>query len=49
MAMFANLSLPALGALVFLGVLVVGVVCWVVVSQDRTERANATFLFGQLI
>ena len=33
----AELGLPALGGLIFLAVLVLGVTCWVIGSEDRTE------------
>jgi len=36
----AGLGLPALGGLVFLAVLVLGVACWVIGSEDRTDRVS---------
>jgi hypothetical protein len=36
-ALVARLGLPALGALVFLAVLVAGVVCWVLSDDARAE------------
>jgi hypothetical protein len=39
-----RLGVPALGALVFLVVLMLGVVCWVVASPERTERLSRLLL-----
>ena len=40
----AGLGLPALGALVLLTVVVVGVACWVIHSEDRTDRVSRVLL-----
>jgi len=40
----ARLGMPALGALVLLAVLVLAFVCWVIVSQDRTNRVSQILL-----
>jgi hypothetical protein len=39
-AVVAGLGVPALGALVLLAVLVLAVACWVLGSQQRTNRAS---------
>jgi hypothetical protein len=46
-ALLAKLGLPALGALVILAVLVMAVVCWVISSGDRSERASRMLLAGR--
>jgi hypothetical protein len=43
-ALVAGLSLPALGAPVFLAVLAAGMACWVICSGDRTERVSRVLL-----
>ena len=43
-ALLARLGLPALGGLVLLAVIVVGVACWVIGSADRTERVSRVLL-----
>jgi hypothetical protein len=40
----ARLGMPALGALVLLAVLVLAFVCWVIGSQDRTNRVSQILL-----
>jgi hypothetical protein len=42
--LIARLGLPALGALVFLAVLVLGTACWVIGSKDRTDRVSRVLL-----
>ena len=39
-----GLGLPALAALIFLAVLVLGVACWVIGSEDRTEHVSQMLL-----
>jgi hypothetical protein len=46
-ALLAGLGMPALGALVFLAVLVLVVACWVIGSGDRTERVSRILLAGR--
>jgi hypothetical protein len=43
-ALVAGLGIPALGALVFLAVLVLAVTCWVISSGDRTNRVSQILL-----
>lgn len=43
-AVVARLGMPALGALVLVGVLLLGLVCWVIGNQDRTDRASQILL-----
>jgi hypothetical protein len=43
----ARMGLPALGALVGLAVLAVGVVCWVIASSERTDRVSRLLLAGR--
>jgi hypothetical protein len=43
-ALVARLGVPALGALVFLAVLVAGVACWVVGSDARANRVRRVLL-----
>jgi hypothetical protein len=46
-ALLAGLGLPALGALVFLAVLMLVAACWVIGSGDRTERVSRILLAGR--
>ena len=46
-ALLVRLGMPALAAVVFLAVLVVGVTCWIISSDDRTDRVNRIMLAGQ--
>ena len=39
-ALIAGLGLPALGALVFRAVLGLGVICWIISSDDRANRVT---------
>lgn len=43
-AALAQLGMPALAALVFLAVLVLGVACWIIGSPDRADRVNRMML-----
>ena len=43
-AALAKLGIPALAALVFLGVLVLGVICWIISDQGRSDRVNRMLL-----
>jgi hypothetical protein len=43
-ALVAGLGLPALGGLVFLAVLALGAACWVIGSEDRTNRVSRVLL-----
>lgn len=43
-ALVARLGLPALGGLVFLAVLTAWIGCWVVRSDDRTDRVSRMLL-----
>ena len=43
-ALLAHLGMPALAALVFLAVLVLGVICWIVSNDDRCERVSRIML-----
>jgi hypothetical protein len=43
-ALLARLGLPTLAGVVFLTVLVLGVICWVISSDDRTGRVNRMML-----
>ena len=43
-AVLVRLGMPALAALVFLAVLVLGVICWVISSPDRSERVARMML-----
>jgi hypothetical protein len=43
-AVMAGLGMPALGALVLLAVLILAVMCWVIASQDRTNRVSQILL-----
>lgn len=40
----ARMGMPALGALLILAALAVGVTCWVIMSQERTERVSRLLL-----
>lgn len=40
----ARLGLPALGAVVFLSVLLLAAACWVIGSRDRAERVSQMLL-----
>ena len=46
-ALLTGLGLPALGALVFLAVLVLVTACWVIGSGDRAERVSRILLAGR--
>ncbi len=46
-AVLVRLGMPALAALVFLAVLVLGVICWVIASDDRSGRVNRILLARQ--
>ena len=43
-ALLAKLGMPALGALVFLVIAVLAVICWVIASGDRTDRVSQMML-----
>ena len=43
-AIFIRLGMPTLAAAVFLAVLVLGVACWIISSDDRTGRVNRMML-----
>lgn len=43
-AAVAGLGMPALGAVVFLAVLVIAVACWVINCPDRTDRVSRLLL-----
>jgi hypothetical protein len=43
-ALLTGFGLPALAALVFLAVLVLGVVCWIIGNPDRSDRVNRMML-----
>lgn len=43
-ALLAELGMPALGALVFLAIAVLAVICWVIASGDRTDRVSQMML-----
>jgi hypothetical protein len=43
-AALTRLGMPALGSLVLLAVLVLAVACWVIGSQDRTNRVSQILL-----
>ncbi len=43
-AVLARLGMPALAAAVVLAVLVLGVTCWVINSDSRTDRVNRMML-----
>jgi hypothetical protein len=46
-AVLLRLGMPALAALVFLAVLMVGVTCWIISSDARTGRVNRMMLARQ--
>ena len=43
-AVVAGLGMPAIGALVLLVVLILAFVCWVIGSEDRTNRVSQILL-----
>jgi hypothetical protein len=43
-ALLVRLGMPALAALVFLAVLVLGVICWIIGSPDRSDRVTRMML-----
>lgn len=43
-AVLAGLGMPALAALLLLAILVLAVACWVIASQDRTNRVSQILL-----
>ena len=43
-ALLARLGVPALAALVFLAILVLGVICWIISDPERSERVNRMLL-----
>ena len=43
-ALLAELGMPALGALVFLAIVILVVICWVIASGDRTDRVSQMML-----
>ena len=43
-ALLAGLGMPALAALVFLAVLMLGIICWVIKSADRVDRVSRMIL-----
>jgi hypothetical protein len=46
-ALLVRLGMSALAAVVFLVVLVLGVICWIISSDDRTDRVNRMLLARQ--
>lgn len=46
-ALLLRLGMPALAALVFLAVLALGVICWVISDQCRSDRMNRMLLAGR--
>jgi hypothetical protein len=46
-ALLAKFGMPALGALVFLAIVVLAVICWVIASGDRTDRVSRIMLAGR--
>lgn len=46
-AVLVRIGMPALAALVFLAVLVLGVICWIIDSDDRCGRVNRILLARQ--
>jgi hypothetical protein len=46
-ALLAGLGLPALGALIFLAILVLVTACWVIDDADRTEQVCRILLAGR--
>ena len=47
MVLAAELGLPALGALLFLAVIALGVICWIIGSDARSERVTRMILAGK--
>jgi hypothetical protein len=43
-ALLIRLGIPALAALVFLAVLVLGVICWIISDQGRSDRVTRMML-----
>lgn len=43
-ALLAQLGEPALAALVFLTILVLGVACWIISDSERSDRVNRMLL-----
>jgi hypothetical protein len=43
-AVLVRLGMPALVTLVFVAVLMIGVICWIISSDDRTDRVNRIML-----
>lgn len=43
-ALLARLGEPALAALVFLAILVLGVACWIISNPERSDRVNRMLL-----
>jgi hypothetical protein len=43
-ALLAQLGEPALAALVFLAILVLGVACWIISDPERSDRVNRMLL-----
>ena len=43
-ALLAELGMPALGAVVFLAIVVLAMICWVIASGDRTNRVSQMML-----
>jgi hypothetical protein len=43
-ALVARLGVPALEALVFLAAVLIAVACWIIMSQERTERVSRLLL-----
>jgi hypothetical protein len=46
-ALLLRLDMPALAAVLFLAVLVLGVVCWIIGSQERSDRVARMMLARQ--
>ena len=46
-AVLVRIGMTALATLVFLAVLVLGVICWIIDSDDRTGRVNRILLARQ--
>ena len=43
-ALLVRLGMPALAALVFLAILVLGAICWIISDPDRSDRVNRMLL-----
>ena len=43
-AVLVRIGMPALAAAVFLAVLVLGVICWIISSPERSDRVNRMLL-----